>query len=149
MLFRRVVLLAAAAALLGCADTAKSQSLDFGVYQSTVEPIFLTKRAGFTRCVVCHGGATNSFNLVRLRPGVNTYTEDQSRKNFEMVSRLVVPGKPEDSHLLMYPLVPEEGGARLSFRRPAMAEQERSQLAGDRPLGQRPEIAAHVRDAKE
>jgi len=24
---------------------------------------------------------------------------------------LVVPGKPEDSHLLTYPLVPEEGGA--------------------------------------
>ncbi len=110
MLSRRVVLLAAAAALLAVPTTAKSQSLDFGVYQSTVEPIFLTKRAGFTRCVVCHGGATNSFNLVRLRPGVNTYTEDQSRKNFEVVSRLVVPGKPEDSHLLMYPLVPDEGG---------------------------------------
>ena len=71
----------------------------------------MTKRAGFTRCVVCHGGANNSFNLVRLRPGVNAYTEEQSRKNFEMVSKLVVPGKPEDSHLLMYPLVPEEGGA--------------------------------------
>jgi hypothetical protein len=110
MLSRRVVLLAAAAALLAVPTTAKSQSLDFGVYQSTVEPIFLTKRAGFTRCVVCHGGATNSFNLVRLRPGVNTYTEDQSRKNFEVVTKLVVAGRPEDSHLLMYPLVPDEGG---------------------------------------
>ena len=110
MLSRRVVLLAAAAALLAVPTTAKSQSLDFGVYQSTVEPIFLIKRAGFTRCVVCHGGANNSFNLVRLRPGVNTYTEDQSRKNFEVVTKLVVAGKPEDSHLLMYPLVPDEGG---------------------------------------
>ena len=106
----RVVLLAAVAAVLAAPTTAKSQSLDFGVYQSTVEPIFLTKRAGYTRCVVCHGGATNSFSLVRLRPGVSTYTEDQSRKNFEVVSRLVVPGRPEDSHLLMYPLVPNEGG---------------------------------------
>ena len=106
----RVVLFAAAAALLAAPGVAKSQTLDFGVYQSTVEPIFLIKREGFTRCVVCHGGSTNSFNLIRLRPGVNAYTEPQSRKNFEVVSGLVVPGKPEDSHLLMYPLVPEEGG---------------------------------------
>jgi len=106
----RVVLFAAAAALLAAPGAAKSQTLDFGVYQSTVEPIFLTKREGYTRCVVCHGGSTNSFNLIRLRPGVNAYTEAQSRKNFEVVSGLVVPGKPEDSHLLMYPLVPEEGG---------------------------------------
>jgi len=106
----RVVLFAAAGALLAAPGAAKSQTLDFGVYQSTVEPIFLTKREGYTRCVVCHGGSTNSFNLIRLRPGVNAYTEAQSRKNFEVVSGLVVPGKPEDSHLLMYPLVPEEGG---------------------------------------
>src|SRR6476660_6648236 len=106
----RVVLFAAAAALLAAPGAAKSQTLDFGVYQSTVEPIFLTKREGYTRCVVCHGGSTNSFNLIRLRPGVNAYTEPQSRKNFEVVSGLVVPGKPEDSHLLMYPLVPDEAG---------------------------------------
>jgi hypothetical protein len=110
MSFRRVVLLAATAALFAAPDSSYAQSLDFGVYQSTVEPIFLTKRDGFTRCVVCHGGATNSFGLIRLRPGVNAYTEEQSRKNFAVVSNLVVPGKPEDSHLLMYPLVPEEGG---------------------------------------
>jgi hypothetical protein len=106
----RVVPFAAAAVLLAAPGAAKSQTLDFGVYQSTVEPIFLTKREGYTRCVVCHGGSTNSFNLIRLRPGVDAYTEPQSRKNFEVVSGLVVPGKPEDSHLLMYPLVPEEGG---------------------------------------
>jgi|SRR5215510_1081105 len=107
----RVVLLAATAALLAAPNSVAAQTLDFGVYRSTVEPIFVTKRDGFTRCVVCHGGAANSFGLVRLRPGVNTYTEDQSRKNFEVVTKLVVPGRPEDSHLLMYPLVPEEGGA--------------------------------------
>jgi hypothetical protein len=107
----RVVLLAAAAALLAAPSAANAQPLDFAVYRSSVEPIFLTKRDGYTRCVVCHGGSTNSFNLIRLRPGVNTYTEEQSRKNFEVVSRLVVPGKPEDSHLLTYPLVPQEGGA--------------------------------------
>lgn len=105
----RIVLIAAV--LLAAPATAQTPSLDFGVYRSTVEPIFLTRRAGYTRCVVCHGGAANAFNLVRLRPGENSYSEEQSRKNFEVVSHLVVPGRPEDSHLLMYPLVPQEGGA--------------------------------------
>ena len=149
MSFRRVVLLAAAAALFAAPNSSDAQSLDFGVYQSTVEPIFLTKRDGFTRCVVCHGGATNSFSLIRLRPGVNAYTEEQSRKNFEVVSKLVVPGKPEDSHLLMYPLVPEEGGGGLSLGRPAMAEQERSELAGHRQVDQRAEIADIAQPQKE
>ena len=106
----RAIVLTAAAVVLAAPNVAYSQSLDFGVYQSSVEPIFLTKRAGYTRCVVCHGGSNNAFNLIRLRPGGSAYTEEQSRKNFEVVSRLVVPGRPDDSHLLMYPLVPEEGG---------------------------------------
>jgi hypothetical protein len=45
------------------------------------------------------------------RPGPNGFTEEQSKKNFETVSRLVVPGKPDESHLLLYPLVPQEGGS--------------------------------------
>jgi hypothetical protein len=100
-----------AAALVILPASLPAQSLDFGVYRSTIEPIFLTKRKGYSRCVVCHGGSNNSFNLVRLPAGETTYTEEQSRKNFEMVSRLVVPGHPEDSRLLIYPLVPQEGGA--------------------------------------
>jgi hypothetical protein len=89
--------------------SAHSQSLDFGVYQSSVEPIFVTKRQGYTRCVVCHERGTNAFSLVPLRSPAR-YSEQQSRKNFEVVSRLVVPGKPDESHLLIYPLVPQEGG---------------------------------------
>jgi hypothetical protein len=111
--YRHVVLLAAAAALaapIAAPSTASAQSLDFEVYRSSVEPIFLLKRAGHTRCAVCHGGSTNSFSLVRVAPGTAAYTEAQSRKNFEVVTKLVVPGRPDDSHLLMYPLVPEEGG---------------------------------------
>ena len=108
---RRVALLAAAAALLAVPGTAKSQSLDFAVYQSSVEPIFLTKRAGYTRCVVCHGGANNSFNLIRSAPGREHLHRSAVTQKFRGRVQLVVPGKPEDSHLLMYPLVPDEGGA--------------------------------------
>jgi hypothetical protein len=103
------VFLAAAVALMVPAP-AQPQALDFDVYRNTVEPIFLARRAGHARCVICHAPSNNAFTLLPLR-GKAAYTEEQSRKNFEIVSHLVVPGKPEESHLLMYPLVPQEGGS--------------------------------------
>ena len=38
------------------------------------------------------------------------WTEEQSRKNFEMVSKLVNPGDAATSRLLLHPLAPEGGG---------------------------------------
>ena len=110
-MLRRGLFLAVAAVLLAAPSSARAQTLDYEVYKASVEPIFITKRPGYTRCVVCHAGANNSFRLERVPADSKTFTEEQSRKNFETASRLVVPGKPDDSHLLVYPLVPEEGGA--------------------------------------
>jgi len=108
---RRVMVLAVAAALLAGSGSAWSQTLDYGVFKASVEPIFITKRPGYSRCIVCHAGANNAFRLERLAPDGHSFTEESSRKNFETVSRLVVPGHPDDSHLLIYPLAPEEGGS--------------------------------------
>jgi hypothetical protein len=109
---RRELLLAfAAATLLAASVPAEAQTLDFEVFKASVEPIFVNKRDGFTRCVVCHAGANNAFRLERLGAGKNAFTEEQSRKNFETVATLVVPGKPDESHILLYPLAPQEGGA--------------------------------------
>lgn len=89
---------------------AAAQSLDYAVYKAKVEPIFLTKRPSHARCVVCHGGANNAFRLQPLDKGATKWTEEQSRKNFETVSRLVKPGDPDGSHLLKQPLAHEAGG---------------------------------------
>jgi hypothetical protein len=108
----RGVILAAAVVAAPCVAVpgyVGAQELDYGVFKASVEPIFITKREGYSRCVVCHAGANNALRLER--PGPNGFTEEQSKKNFETVSRLVVPGKPDDSRLLMYPLVAEEGGS--------------------------------------
>ena len=110
MSYRRVILLAAAAALMAASGSASAQTLDYGVFKASVEPIFITKRPGYSRCIVCHAGANNSLRLERLQAD-GKFSEESSRKNFETVSALVVPGKPEDSRLLMYPLVPQEGGS--------------------------------------
>jgi hypothetical protein len=94
------------------AGTAAAQTLDYAQFKSSVEPVFLKKRAGHTRCVVCHSERSNNlFKLERLAPGAKGWSDEQSRKNFETVSRLVAPGKPESSLLLLHPLAPEAGGS--------------------------------------
>jgi hypothetical protein len=90
---------------------ASAQSLDYAFFKARVEPLFLAKRPGHVRCVVCHSErSNNSFRLEKLSPGAKFWTEEQSRKNFETVSRLVVPGEPGKSLLLLQPLAPEAGG---------------------------------------
>ena len=89
--------------------TQPASALDFEVYRTQVEPIFLAKKAGFTRCVVCHTEGRVGF-LEELSSGATTWDEEQSRKNFESVSRLVTPGQPLASRLLMHPLEPAAGG---------------------------------------
>ena len=84
--------------------------LDFEYYKTQVQPIFLEKRPGFTRCVVCHAGEQRVGFLEDLSPGATTWNEEQSRRNFEAVSKLVTPGDPLASRLLMHPLEPEAGG---------------------------------------
>jgi len=101
-----------AAVLLAAATPVLGQSLDYDIFKSQVEPIFITKRAGHTRCYVCHNERSNSaLRLERITPGASFWTEEQSRRNFEMVARLVVPGKAEASVLLLHPLAPEAGGS--------------------------------------
>src|SRR5215510_7476962 len=98
-----------AAAMMAAPEYAGAQTLDYDVFKASIQPIFVTHREGYSRCMVCHAGANNAPRLER--PGPSGFTEEQSRKNFENVSRRVVPGKPDDSRLLIYPLVAEEGGS--------------------------------------
>lgn len=99
-----------ALAVIFLAGLAAAQTLDFEVYRTRVEPVFLKKRPGHARCVVCHVDAATAFKLQKLSPGSATWTEEQSRKNFAAVSRLVTPGDPDSSRLLKHPLAPDAGG---------------------------------------
>jgi hypothetical protein len=85
------------------------QTLDFEVYKKSVEPIFAKKRVGHARCVACHSASNNAFRLQPLAEG-STWTEEQSRHNFESVSKLVNASNPQASKLLMHPLAHEAGG---------------------------------------
>ena len=85
-------------------------ALDFEYFMAEVQPIFLEKRPGLTRCVVCHAGEERVGFLEELSPGATTWDEEQSRRNFEAVSQFVTPGDPLASRLLMHPLEPAAGG---------------------------------------
>jgi len=88
-----------------------AQALDYEYFKARVQPIFLEKRPGHTRCIVCHSErSTNALRLQPLAPGAKGWTEEQTRLNFETVSRLVVPGDGKAGLLLMHPLAPEAGG---------------------------------------
>jgi hypothetical protein len=91
------------------ASTEKSP-LDFQVYKTRVEPIFLKQRGEHARCYACHSQNESAFHLQKLMPGQTTWTEEQSRLNFKSVSQLVTPGDTSDSKLLLHPLAPEGGG---------------------------------------
>ncbi len=96
--------------ILLLAGLGSAQSLDYETFKTKVEPIFLKKRPTHARCIVCHAGANNAFRLEPLLPGQTTWTEEQSRKNFAVVSKIVVPGDPSKSHFLKQPLAHEAGG---------------------------------------
>jgi YVTN family beta-propeller protein len=92
------------------APSVTTQSLDFEFFKNHVEPIFLTKRTGHARCYVCHSESRTAFLLEKLSPGSTSWTQEQSRRNFQNASRLVVPGAPTSSRLLMHALSVEAGG---------------------------------------
>jgi hypothetical protein len=88
---------------------AASPSLDFEFFKAKVEPVFLAKRPGHTRCVVCHTINNAPLHLVPLSPGSTTWNDEQSRRNFVLVQKVVVPGY-EGSKLLTHPLAEQAGG---------------------------------------
>ena len=84
-------------------------ALDYDFYKARVQPLFLEKREGHVRCVQCHAGST-TLRLQSLPEDAFSWTEEQTRKNFEAVSTMVVPGSPGASKLLRHPLSRDAGG---------------------------------------
>ncbi len=89
-------------------SSTESTSLDYEVFKAKIEPIFLAKRPGHARCVSCHSSGT-PLRLQPLSPGSSTWTDEESRKNFEAVRRVAIPGNLK-SRILIHPLAEEAGG---------------------------------------
>ena len=102
-----------AAAATAISTFTPTTPLDFEIFKTTVEPIFLKNRAGHARCYGCHTLAARIFRLQELSSGSSQWTEEQSQRNFQSAVQQVVPGDPSSSRLLIHPLAPEAGGDPL------------------------------------
>jgi hypothetical protein len=85
--------------------------LDYEFYKAKVQPIFLEKRSGHAPCVMCHAESNTMLRLEKLPDGQSTWTEDQTRRNFDAVSKIVqAVDDPMTAKILTHPLAPEAGG---------------------------------------
>jgi hypothetical protein len=91
------------------ASSAGAASLSYDFFKTKVEPVFLEKRAGHTRCVICHTTNNAPFHLVPLSPGATSWNEEQSRQNFELIQHVAAAGI-QDSPLVKHPLAQQAGG---------------------------------------
>jgi hypothetical protein len=84
-------------------------ALNYDFFKNKVQAVFLEKRPGHTRCVVCHTTNNAPFHLVPMSPGATTWNEEQSKMNFELIHRVAAAGVM-DSPLIHHPLALEAGG---------------------------------------
>ena len=96
----------------GTAPATGPRGLDFETFRTQVQPIFLNKRGEHARCYACHSQGT-PLRLQQLSPGATSWSEEQSRANFQAMQRVVVPGQPKLSRLLLMPLAHEAGGTEF------------------------------------
>ena len=85
------VSIAVGAAAASPGAVAAAAGLDYEFFKTKVQPIFLKKRENHARCIQCHTEANNFVHLERLAPGQMMWSEEQSKKNYEWVSKAVSP----------------------------------------------------------
>ena len=87
---------------------------DIESFRGTVEKVFMTDRGGtipgFAACVMCHTWQTKVRFTLETPATDAGWTVEQSRKNFDVVTRLINTAAPVTSRLLLKPLDPAAGG---------------------------------------
>ncbi|MCC7139313.1 MAG: hypothetical protein IT460_12900 [Planctomycetes bacterium] len=79
---------------------------DLAFFREKVEPVLMAV------CAQCHAGkGKGQLGLVVHAPGAPV-PEADSKKNLDTVSKLLVPGKPEQSRFLLKPLAERDGGVK-------------------------------------
>jgi hypothetical protein len=109
----RIAVVTALVSVLALASAAVSEAatLDYDYFKSKVQPIFVAKRPGHAPCVMCHAEATNNMLRLQKLPHGQTWSEEDTHKNFDTVSKIVeAADDPLQSKLLIHPLAPEAGG---------------------------------------
>jgi hypothetical protein len=109
-----VLIIAGASTTSAGEQTGFPGAADIDRYRNAVERVFMTDRGGTTSgmaaCVMCHTWQT-SVRFTLETPATDAgWTADQSRKNFDVVTKLINTAAPATSRLLLKPLDPSAGG---------------------------------------
>ena len=88
---------------------APEPALDFEFFRACVQRVFSTPREGHIRCSNCHGSGMIGFAPVPQNSGM--WSDQEAKRAFQVVSRVIIPGNPEQSRFLLKPLHPDGGGS--------------------------------------
>ena len=82
--------------------------VDFAFFRACVQKVFVTPREGHIACTNCHAGGLVGF----APPAQNgkVWSDEEARRAFQSISRVIIPGNPEQSRFLLKPLHPDGGG---------------------------------------
>jgi hypothetical protein len=84
-------------------------TLDFTFFRSCVQQVFATPREGHIRCAQCHAGGQVGF----APPPQNgkAWSDEEAKRAYTSISRLIIPGNPDQSRFMLKPLHPDGGGS--------------------------------------
>jgi hypothetical protein len=110
---------------------APGPTLDFTFFRSCVQNVFANPREGHIACSNCHAGGLVGF----APPPQNgkSWSDEEAKRAFQSISRLIIPGNPEQSRFMLKPLHPDGGGSYTHNgprRWPSQKDPEWQMLAG-------------------
>jgi hypothetical protein len=88
---------------------AAAPSLDFEFFESCVQRVFANPREGHIRCSNCHSSGLIGFAPVPQSG--SGWSAAEAKRAFQTISRLIIPGNPEQSRFMLKPLHPDGGGS--------------------------------------
>jgi hypothetical protein len=85
-------------------------AVDFEFFRACVQNVFATPREGHIKCSDCHNAGQIGF-APPPADGRSTWNDEEARRAFTVIARLIVPGDPVRSRFLLKPLHPDGGGS--------------------------------------
>jgi hypothetical protein len=90
----------------------RAAPVDFEFFRSCVQRVFQNPREGHIRCSNCHNASAGVMAFAPVAAdGRSEWNEQEAKRAFAVISRLVVPGNPVESRFLLKPLHPDGGGS--------------------------------------
>jgi hypothetical protein len=83
--------------------------LDFAFYRACVQQVFANPRTGQIHCGECHG-ANGLDDFAPVPSNGRLWNDEEAQRGFAKISRLIIPGNPEQSRFMLKPLHQDGGG---------------------------------------